>query len=99
MVYSLFSEDNHLLTIFHKSLRILVHTVNKNLVIQVLFHFGHIHHPPLGQLLEFVIADLCAVKCDYLVMAVMACSKHERVVGRREHRPTHLRWHVLQNVP
>ena len=93
-----FTENYDLLTIFHKPLWILMHTVNKHLIIEIALHFGDIYDATVCQFLEFGIVDICTVKCHNLVVAVMARSEHERVIGRRRSEPhvarERLRWRV-----
>ena len=82
MVYAVFTEHHHLLTVLHLSLWILTHTVHKYLVTEVFLHFSDIYDITLRKFLKFSIVDIRAVKCQYLVVAVMTRSKHKRVVCR-----------------
>ena len=97
MIDSVFSEDHNLLTVFHETLRILMHTVYKQLIIEIFLHFGDIYHATVSQFLEFGIVDICAVKCHYLIVMVMAWSKHERVVVRRRSE-LYIAWNTLVSV-
>ena len=83
MIDAVLAKHHNLLPIFHKSLRILVHAVNKNLVIEVLLHLCDINNATVCQFLEFGIIDVGAVHCRYLVTLVMARGEPERVVCSR----------------
>ena len=80
MIDVILTEHNDLLTVFHESLRILMHTVHKHLIIEVFLHPGDIDYSTVGQFLELGIVDIGAVHCRYLVLLIMAWSEHERVV-------------------
>ncbi len=58
VVYTVFTENYDLLTIFHKPLWILMHTVNKHLIIEIALHFGDIYDATVCQFLEFGIVDI-----------------------------------------
>ena len=60
-LYPVFTENYDLLTIFHKPLWILMHTVNKHLIIEIALHFGDIYDATVCQFLEFGIVDICTV--------------------------------------
>ena len=47
-----FTENYDLLTIFHKPLWILMHTVNKHLIIEIALHFGDIYDATVCQFLR-----------------------------------------------
>ena len=97
MIYVILTEHHDLLPIFHKSLRILVHTVNKHLIIEVFLHLGDIDYASVGQFLELCIVDVGPIHRRYLIALVMARSEHKRVVcrGRRE---LYVAWHALVGV-
>lgn len=97
MIDVILEEHHDRLPVFHKSLRVLVHTVHKHLVIEAFLHLRDIDDASVGQLLELGIADVGAVHCRYLIEGVMARSEHERVVcrGRRE---LHVAWYALIGV-
>ena len=46
-----------LLAILHQTMGILIHTVDKNLIIEVFLHFCDIEDPTVGKLLEFGLDD------------------------------------------
>ncbi len=62
VVYTVFTEHHDLFTVFHQSLRILMHTVYKYLITEVFLHFGDIYNATVRQFLEFGIIDIGAVK-------------------------------------
>ena len=61
MVYVVFAEHYDLLAIFHEPLRILVHAVDKYLVVEVFLHFGDIYNPTVCQFFKFCIVDISPV--------------------------------------
>ena len=81
MIDLILTEHHDLLPIFHKSLRLLAHTVNKHPLIEVFLHLGDIDNISLGQFLKLLIVDICTVKGNNLPVLEMAGGEHEGVVG------------------
>ena len=77
MVDAVFPEHNHLLSVLHQALGILIHAVHKDLVTEVFLHLGDIYHTSVCQFLKFGIVDICTIKCYYIIVAVMTRSKHK----------------------
>ncbi len=97
MIDVVFAEYHDLLPIFHKPLRILMHTVHKYLIIEVFLHSGDIDYSAVSQFLELGIVDVGAVHRRYLVAFVMARGEHERVVGSRRCE-LHVAGHTLVGI-
>ena len=83
MIDAILAERHNLLPIFHNSLRILMHTVHKHLIIEVFLHPGDINYSAVSHLLELGIVDVGAVHRRYIMSLIMAWSEHERVVSSR----------------
>ena len=76
-------ENNHLLTVFHQPVGILIHAVHQDIVFQALLHLCDIDDFPLREFLKFLVVDIRTVEGHNLFMAEMSVSEHERVICRR----------------
>ena len=74
-------EYDHLLPVFHLSVRVHVHTVHKCLISEILLHFGNLHHALVREFLELPVIDVSPVHGDNLFMVVIIRGRHERVIG------------------
>ena len=76
-----FTEYHDLFPIFHKTFRILMHTVHKYLITEFLLHIGDIHHVSFCKFFIFGIVDIGTVEGNNLIMPIVAWSEHEGVIS------------------